>query len=182
MRGEGGPACRQAGLVWVQIPAARLRMVKSKGMEFLMMALAILILVIAFFVFKKEKIEVYLPAQNLKIEAEKADNFLKWSKGLMFREFLPENSGMLFVFSDEKPRTFWMKNTKIPLDLLFISGDKKIVEIKENFEPCPGEKCPIYNSKLSAKYVLEVNAGLAEKYNIKTARKSSFVKNTTEKV
>ena len=147
-----------------------------------MMALAILILVIAFFVFKKEKIEVYLPAQNLKIEAEKADNFLKWSKGLMFREFLPENSGMLFVFSDEKPRTFWMKNTKIPLDLLFISGDKKIVEIKEYFEPCPGEKCPIYNSKLSAKYVLEVNAGLAEKYNIKTARKSSFVKNTTEKV
>jgi len=87
------------------------------------------------------------------------------AKGLMFQSSLPEDHGMLFVFEDEAPRSFWMKNTLIPLDMVFISADMKVVEIKANIPPCEKDPCSAYNSK-PAKYVLEINAGLAEKKEI----------------
>jgi len=87
------------------------------------------------------------------------------SKGLMFREQLPENQGMLFFFDDMQPRGFWMKNTLIPLDMIYVDEDYKIVEIKHNVQPCEKDPCPSYIS-LPAKFVLEINAGLSEKKNI----------------
>ncbi|MEK7149491.1 MAG: DUF192 domain-containing protein [Patescibacteria group bacterium] len=122
---------------------------------------------------------VYFPKNNLKIDIEVAATPYQWTKGLMFRENMPEDSGMLFIFPNEETRSFWMKNTLIPLDIIFISKDNpegkqfsngagKIVDIKENFEPCPAETimCPIYNSKSPAMYVLEVNAGFSAKNKI----------------
>lgn len=88
-------------------------------------------------------------------------------KGLMFREHLNENAGMLFIYNTENYLTFWMKNTYIPLDIIWISKDYEIVDIAQNVPPCTTIKCPIYMSKLPAKYVLEINANLTEKYNIK---------------
>ena len=80
------------------------------------------------------------------------------TRGLMFRDHLDENHGMLFVFSHEKPRSFWMKNTRIPLDIIFISKDKKVVDIKEQFRPCKNDPCESYTSSPAA-FALEVNAG-----------------------
>ncbi len=128
----------------------------------------IILLVVIYFVSKNKTAEIFFPKQNVIIKARLAQTPLQQAQGLMKVKFLPEDEGMLFIFSNEASRSFWMKNTYIPLDLIFISKDKKIVEIKSNFEPCfKGEKCPLYKSQQKAKYVLEVNGGFCEKYQIK---------------
>ena len=81
------------------------------------------------------------------------------TRGLMFRESLDRDKGMIFVYEDEAKRSFWMKNTKISLDMIFIDSLGKIVEIKENVQPCEVEDCQSYVS-LPAKYVIEVNGGV----------------------
>lgn len=78
------------------------------------------------------------------------------SRGLMWRESMPEDHGMLFVFADERPRSFWMKNTPLPLDIVYISEDGRIVSIAENTTPYSVESIP---SGKPARYVLEVNGG-----------------------
>ncbi|MFA5386168.1 MAG: DUF192 domain-containing protein [Candidatus Paceibacterota bacterium] len=142
-------------------------------------ALILLILIFFFFAFysvlQKIKITpVSFPQHNLNIQAETAKNPYQLAKGLMFRKSLDENKGMLFTFPNEAYRSFWMKNTKIPLDLIFISKDKKIVDIKENFLPCSQTLCPSYKSILPAKYVLEVNAGFVQKNKVLIGEEMSF--------
>ena len=83
----------------------------------------------------------------------------------MYRTSLEENHGMLFVFEEEKQRIFWMKNTQIPLDIIFVEADGIIVDIKENFEPCVVDDCEKYNSQ-PALYALEVNAGFVAEHGI----------------
>ena len=78
--------------------------------------------------------------QDITISVEVADTPLKQMKGLMYRESLQPNSGMLFVFSSEKTRSFWMKNTTISLDLIFLSANGTIVDIK--ISPRAGEPRP----------------------------------------
>jgi uncharacterized membrane protein (UPF0127 family) len=85
------------------------------------------------------------------------------SQGLMFRESLPENSGMLFIFDEEAVRTFWMKNTLIPLDMIFIDSGMSIIHIEKDVRPCESDPCSTYSSQLPAQYVIEVNAGFSEK-------------------
>jgi len=80
------------------------------------------------------------------------------ARGLMFRSALAPDGGMLFVFSDETRRSFWMKNTLIPLDVIFITKDRRIDSF-HTMSPCPGDPCPIYQSAGKVVYVLEVNAG-----------------------
>ena len=101
----------------------------------------------------------------IKISVEIADDSNEMEKGLMFRERLDENKGMLFVFGDNAARTFWMKNTLIPLDMIFIDDKNEIVDIKPAV-PCKAEPCELYKSAKPAKYVLEVNEGFAEKNSI----------------
>ena len=88
-------------------------------------------------------------------------------RGLMERESLAEDRGMIFIFSDEKIRSFWMKNTLIPLDLIFMAADGRVVDIKKDFLPCQSDPCETYSSAGPAKYVLEINAGQVDKNNIK---------------
>lgn len=78
--------------------------------------------------------------------------------GLMGREKLEKGEGMLFVFDRENLHGFWMKNTLIPLDVIWISADKKVVDAQTLF-PCKEEVCPGFLPKYPAQYVLEVNAG-----------------------
>ena len=91
------------------------------------------------------------------------------SRGLMFRKSMEWNNGMLFVFEDVKYLSFWMKNTYIPLDMIFVDKDLRIVDIKEDVQPCPLQEdiCPSYPSKQPAKYVLEVNAGFIQQNGIR---------------
>lgn len=97
---------------------------------------------------------------------EVADTPEKRVKGLMLRESLDNGKGMLFEFQDEFPRSFWMKDTLIPLDIIFISKDKVIVNIT-TAGPCQTMPCKSYSSGKPAMYVLEINAGEASKKNIK---------------
>lgn len=114
--------------------------------------------------------------EKIKISIETAITPYEQLKGLMFRESMPEYNGMLFIFPNSETRSFWMKNTSIPLDIIFISKDKKIVDIKENFEPCPKSQmiCPSYNSIAESMYVVEVNAGFVKKHNINISDKVEF--------
>ena len=102
-----------------------------------------------------------------RVFVEVPDDLEESMRGLMFRKHLPGNAGMLFAYYDEKPRTFWMKNTLIPLDMIFVDGSSKIIEIKENVPPCAQDECPTYPSKEPAQYVLEVNAGFVQEKGIK---------------
>ena len=100
--------------------------------------------------------------------AEVADDQDEMMRGLMFRKHLPWNAGMLFVFNNEEPRTFWMKNTLIPLDMIFVDSNFRIVDVMENVPPCAqGDECPLYPSNEPAQYVLEVNSGFVQENGIR---------------
>jgi uncharacterized membrane protein (UPF0127 family) len=99
--------------------------------------------------------------------AEVPDDREEFVRGLMFRKHLPWNAGMLFAFSDEETRSFWMKNTLIPLDMMFVDSSSRIVDIKENVPPCKQDECPTYPSQEPAQYVLEVNAGFVQDKGVK---------------
>lgn len=95
------------------------------------------------------------------VQAEIADSEQERATGLMNRASLAPSAGMLFVFEDgEQTRHFWMKNTLVPLDILFISAEKKVVDI-QTMVPCATEPCPLYTSRAHSAYALEVNAGFA---------------------
>ena len=83
----------------------------------------------------------------------------------MYRKHLGEKEGMLFVYNEERILSFWMKNTLIPLDIIFIDKGNIIVDIKTML-PCENNPCPSYASDKPAMYALEINAGAAEKFNI----------------
>jgi YVTN family beta-propeller protein len=102
-----------------------------------------------------------------RVFVEVPDDREEFARGLMFRNHLPWNAGMLFAFNEEEPRRFWMKNTLIPLDMIFLDSSFKIIDIKENVPPCKQEDCPTYPSREPAQYVLEVNSGFAQEKGVK---------------
>lgn len=85
-------------------------------------------------------------------------------KGLMGVESLSDEEGMLFVYEEKGYRTFWMKDTLIPLDMIFVDDNHRIVDIFHNVSPCTTELCSAYRSAKKAMYVLEVNGGLSKNY------------------
>lgn len=114
----------------------------------------------------KKSVTVITAAEPVKIRVEFAETREELANGLMNRKSLDKNSGMLFIFSDENTRSFWMKNTLIPLDIIFISSKGRVNEIV-TLNPCQEtEACQAYDSKTPAQYVLEINAGSAEKWGI----------------
>lgn len=107
-----------------------------------------------------------------KVDIEVAQTDYEQQTGLMYRKEMKEDRGMLFIYNDEKPRPyFYMKNTYIGLDLIYISADKKVVDINENAEPLNESTLP---SDAPAQYVLEVNAGKAAAWKLKVGDKVSF--------
>lgn len=80
-------------------------------------------------------------------------------RGLMYRDHLDADRGMLFVWRDAAPRTIWMKNTRIPLDIVFLDAARTIVAVAPDAQPCRVRNCPVYPSGYPAQYVLEINAG-----------------------
>lgn len=98
-----------------------------------------------------------------KLNIEIADTNFDIQTGLMYRNNMKKSNGMLFVFEDEKERFFYMKNTRIPLDIIFVNTKKHIVSFQENTSPLNEESLP---SSVPAKYVLEVNAGLVNHWQL----------------
>lgn len=106
---------------------------------------------------------------RLKLEIEIAETDYEQETGLMYRKSMAENQGMLFVYDDERPRpNFYMKNTYIALDLLYISGENEVVDINKNAKPLDESSLP---SHAPAKYVLEINAGLVDQSGIEIGDK-----------
>jgi len=105
---------------------------------------------------------------------EIADTPEKRAQGLMFRQELPNDKGMLFVFERQGIYGFWMKNTLISLDIIWINKEQEIVFIKENVLPCKTDICESINPEKEAKYVLELNAGILENIGLKIGDKFSF--------
>lgn len=97
---------------------------------------------------------------------EIAEDDASRAHGLMDRTSMDDDHGMLFIFQNDAPRAFWMKNTKIPLDMIFVDADLKVVSVTHGAEPCVTERCPGYTSGAPARYVLELNAGQAAKLGL----------------
>lgn len=112
--------------------------------------------------FKQEGELTFLKNQE-KLTIEIADNEVETAQGLMYRRTMPDSCGMVFIFADSQPRNFWMKNTYLPLDILFLDESKKIVTIQANRTPFSEEQIPSFEN---AKYVLEVNAGYCKRKGI----------------
>ena len=101
-------------------------------------------------------------------QVEIADNDEERARGLMFREQMDTGHGMLFVHDSEEPQAYWMKNTKIPLDILYFDSARKLVSQQRDVPPCGlGNGCPPYPSEAPARYVLELNAGEATRLNLR---------------
>jgi uncharacterized membrane protein (UPF0127 family) len=108
---------------------------------------------------------VVIHTQNTKVTVpvEIADDPDEHRRGLMWRESLAPGHGMLFVFPDQSPRTFWMKNTALSLDIIFLDTAGKIVAIAE--QTAPYSQRPI-SSRVPARYVLEVEAGFCRRHGL----------------
>jgi uncharacterized membrane protein (UPF0127 family) len=123
---------------------------------------------------KEGELTIYKATDSTKVilDIEFADTDFDIQTGLMYRNSMKNNQGMLFVFDDEKERSFYMKNTKIPLDLIYINADKNIVSFQKNAKPFDESSLP---SNAPAKYVLEVNAGLVNTWNTSVGDSLSFI-------
>lgn len=113
-------------------------------------------------VFKQKS---YICCNNECFEIELAKTEHEKAQGLMYRETLEEKKGMIFIYEEEKKYSFWMKNTLIPLDMIWINNNLTIVDIKQA-NPCKKDPCSSFIPKENAQYVLELNQGISQKYGI----------------
>ena len=126
---------------------------------------------VSFYTFSNEKIDVRIYNKNIIFNVEVAKTIEERRNGLMNRKKLLNNEGMLFIFPREKIIQLWMKNTYIPLDVIFISENRVIVDIKKNMEKLSET---IVKSKVKSRFALEFNAGLINKLNIEIGDKVLF--------
>ena len=136
------------------------------------------ILTVSFIFFtKREKQYTKVKLGNIEIRAELAETPAKRTKGLMFRKKLGKENGMLFIFPNESKHSFWMLNTFVPLDIIWIDSDKNVVHVERSVPPCTESiksACKSYKPSEKARYVLEVSAGVFEKSNANVGEKVLF--------
>jgi uncharacterized membrane protein (UPF0127 family) len=110
------------------------------------------------------------------ITAELADTTVKRARGLMFRESLPKHHGMIFAFAEAQAWTFWMKNTRMALDLIWLDDKKTIVHIEKQVPVCTktDDTCPQYQPNYPANYVLELAGGEADELKLQRGVKLQF--------
>ncbi len=108
-----------------------------------------------------------------RLDIEIADNEYETQTGLMYRQSMPDEQAMLFIFESEQPRSFYMKNTEFPLDIIFVNSNNRVVSIQKNAKPRDPSSLP---SEGAALYVLEVNAGLSDKWQLEPGDKIQFTR------
>lgn len=111
---------------------------------------------------------------RLKVMAEVANTQDSRSLGLGGRESLAKDGGMLFVFDTEAKHSFWMKNVKFSIDIVWLDKNKKVIHFVKNAKPDSGENFEIFTPPINAKYVLEVRGGSVEEFGIETGTKATF--------
>ena len=110
-----------------------------------------------------------------RFDIEIADDDAERARGLMFRDTMDADHGMLFIHDVQAPQAYWMKNTRIPLDILYFDDAHKLVSMQRDVPPCSlGDQCPPYPSAAPARYVLELNAGQAAKLQLETGAELKF--------
>ncbi|MDC6366741.1 MULTISPECIES: DUF192 domain-containing protein [Flavobacteriaceae] len=110
----------------------------------------------------------------VQFDIEIAESDYETQTGLMYRESMEENQGMLFIFPDVAMHSFYMKNTQIPLDIIYIDENQKIASFQKNAKPFDESGL---SSQVPVKYVLEINAGLSDAKGIQIGDRISFTKN-----
>lgn len=123
----------------------------------------------------------HAPAHDSKVQlknrvysVETATDAASREQGLMYRTSLAANHGMLFIFPAPEKLTFWMKNTLIPLDILFFDSQYRLTNVHQHVPPCKTEPCPVYSSIGPSQYVLELNAGEVEKLGVNPGDELAF--------
>lgn len=112
--------------------------------------------------------EPWVELKGRRFTVEVADDDAERARGLMFRDELAPDRGMLFIHDFEEPQAYWMKNTRIPLDILYFDHSLKLVSAQKRVPSCSaGDRCPPFPSEGAALYVLEINAGLADALGVK---------------
>ncbi len=123
---------------------------------------------------KDKFIQIILPNGNL-IRAELAKTNEERARGLMYREGIASDQGMLFIFEEEEIHSFWMKNMSFPIDIIWLDEGKRIVHMEINVPPCKEMPCPTYASKIPSLYVLELKAGCVESNGLKLYDRLEFI-------
>jgi len=109
----------------------------------------------------------------VRLDIEIADNEYETATGLMYRSSMEPEQGMLFIFDDVAMRSFYMKNTEFPLDIIFLDDERQIVSFQKNAQPFNENGL---TSKVPAKYVLEINAGMSDKWSLNVGDRISYEK------
>ncbi|WP_374319661.1 DUF192 domain-containing protein [Pseudoxanthomonas kaohsiungensis] len=110
-----------------------------------------------------------------RFQVEVADDDAERARGLMFRDAMADDHGMLFIHDRQEPQAYWMKNTRIPLDILYFDRDRRLVSQQRDVPPCSaGDRCPPYPSRAPAQYVLELNAGQAARLGMQDGALLTF--------
>lgn len=143
--------------------------------EILLFIIVVFLLVYLFFIFARIALSpgpqqyslgsVCIKEKCFSVELARTDT--ERERGLMLRTQLDKDKGMLFIFEKEGIYSIWMKNTFIPLDIVWADSQGKVVYISENAQPCQSLICPSAVPATKAKYVLEVNAGICKEVGIK---------------
>ena len=106
--------------------------------------------------------DMWVELEGSRYQVEVAADQASRAQGLMHRDELADGHGMLFIHDHEQPQAYWMKNTRIPLDILYFDNERRLVSQQRGVPPCSaGDRCPPYPSGAPARYVLELNAGQA---------------------
>ncbi len=155
---------------------------KNKPLEFLKKNKFIIIAIVLVFSIilysprskTPEDNKLAIEIKGVVVRIEVADSMSEKAQGLMYRKDLPENEGMLFVYSNESRQTYWMKNTLIPLDMIWINANKEVVHIEHSAPPCQKTPCPTYGTPYPAQYVLELNGGWSIEHGLAQGDRISF--------
>lgn len=125
------------------------------------------------FLYRMQKYETrIIIINNKRFEALIADTLIKRMIGLMFRKGIGRNQCMLFTFWSEGYQSIWMYNMLFPIDVIWVSKDMKIVDIRENMQPCKSmSKCTAYIPTEKAKYIIEFNSNTVKRNRIKMGSK-----------
>jgi uncharacterized membrane protein (UPF0127 family) len=117
-------------------------------------------------VFKRGTVTITTGQRKVAVRVEIAETDAQRARGLMFRQSLAPNAGMLFLFQSPTRGAFWMKNTHIPLSIAFADRRGRILKIM-NMTPCHADPCPVYDPKLTYRRALEVNSGAFSRWRVR---------------
>lgn len=119
-------------------------------------------------------VKVFFP-DGSSVTAELAVTDEERQQGLMYREKLADDQGMLFIFEEEEIHSFWMKNMRFSIDILWLDKDRRIVHLEARVPPCAADPCPSYAPDRPAGFVLELQSGAAEKRGLKLDDRLDFI-------